>query len=55
MLALGIGAALYFWTYPDYLRTMGIPLLQGRFFSPEDQVGAPKVVVIDQVLASLLQ
>ena len=35
MLALGIGAALYFWTYPDYLRTMGIPLLQGRFFSPE--------------------
>ena len=43
--------ALYFWTGPDYLRTMGIPLLRGRFFSAADQVSTPKVVVIDEVLA----
>ena len=43
--------ALYFWTGPDYLKTMGIPLLRGRFFSPEDKLGSEQVVVIDQVLA----
>jgi predicted permease len=43
--------ALYFWTGPDYLKTMGIPLLRGRFFTPEDQAGSGKVVVIDSVLA----
>jgi predicted permease len=43
--------ALYFWTGPDYLKTMGIPLLEGRFFGPADQIGSVKVVVIDRVLA----
>ena len=43
--------ALYFWTGPDYLKTLGIPLLQGRFFTPADQVASGKVVVIDSVLA----
>ncbi len=43
--------ALYFWTGPDYLKTMRIPLLQGRFFTPDDQLGSAKVVVIDSVLA----
>lgn len=43
--------ALYFWTGPDYLRTMGIPLLRGRFFTPDDRLASEKVVVIDQVLA----
>jgi predicted permease len=43
--------ALYFWTGPDYLKTMGIPLLRGRFFTPADQLGTGKVVVIDSVLA----
>ena len=43
--------ALYFWTGPDYLQTMGIPLLEGRFFTPADQISSDKVVVIDSVLA----
>ena len=43
--------ALYFWTGPDYAKTMGVPLLQGRFFTSTDQVNSGKVVVIDSVLA----
>jgi predicted permease len=43
--------ALYFWTGPDYLKAMEIPLLQGRFFTAADQLGSGKVVVIDSVLA----
>ena len=43
--------ALYFWTGPDYLKTMGIPLLQGRFFTSADRIDSEKVVVIDSVLA----
>jgi predicted permease len=43
--------ALYFWTGPDYVKTMGIPLFQGRFFTSADQVDSGKVVVIDRVLA----
>lgn len=36
---------------PDYLQVMGIPLLQGRFFSEQDRLGNEIVVVIDDVLA----
>jgi predicted permease len=43
--------ALYFWTGPDYLKTMQIPLQQGRFFTSEDTTDSGKVVVIDSVLA----
>jgi predicted permease len=43
--------ALYFWVGSDYLKTMGIPLLQGRFFASSDQVNSGRVVVIDRVLA----
>ncbi|MGH9763084.1 MAG: ABC transporter permease, partial [Blastocatellia bacterium] len=42
---------LMYLTGPDYLRTMGIPLLRGRFFSPEDTAGSPLVAVIDDVFA----
>ena len=36
---------------PDYLRVMGIPLLHGRFFTPQDDEHSPLVVVVDQVFA----
>ena len=42
-----------FLTGPDYLRTMGIPLLRGRFFTPEDTTKSPCVMVIDSVFARM--
>jgi predicted permease len=36
---------------PDYLKVMGIALLQGRFFNDQDRLGNEPVVVIDDVLA----
>ena len=35
----------------DYFRTMQIPLVSGRFFSDQDNLEAPKVVIIDQKFA----
>jgi predicted permease len=43
--------ALYFETGPDYLQTMKIPLLRGRFFTRADTTESEKVVVVDSVLA----
>jgi len=43
--------ALYFWTGPEYLQTMGIPLLRGQFFTAADTVETERVVVINNVLA----
>jgi len=34
---------------PDYLTTMRVPLLRGRFFSSRDDEHAPRVVVVDDV------
>lgn len=42
---------LVFGTGTDYLRTMGIPLLRGRFFTAEDTTKTPFVTVIDTVFA----
>jgi len=36
---------------PDYLKVMGIPLLNGRFFDDHDRRGSEPVIVIDEVLA----
>jgi putative ABC transport system permease protein len=36
---------------PGYLRTMRVPLLAGRFISPQDDEHSKAVVVIDEVLA----
>jgi len=39
------------WATADYLRTMQIPLLKGRWFREEDRAGHPMVAVIDDMLA----
>src|SRR5260370_2666875 len=49
----GAPRLVMFLTGPNYLRTMGIPLLRGRFFSPEDTTNSPCVMVIDTVLADM--
>jgi predicted permease len=39
---------------PDYFRSLGIPLVKGRFFSPSDRVEGekdPKIVIINQTMA----
>jgi predicted permease len=36
---------------PDYLRTLSIPLVQGRYFSDSDREGAPSVVVLNESFA----
>ena len=36
---------------PEYLRTMGIPLLQGRLFTDADQEKSPEVVLINETMA----
>ena len=39
---------------PDYLRTMGIPLEQGREFTLRDKANTPHVAMVSQTLASRL-
>jgi predicted permease len=36
---------------PGYFSTLGIPLVAGREFTPSDQMGAPKVAVVNQAFA----
>ena len=36
---------------PQYFRTMGIPLLRGRWFEDGDERGAPEVAIINETLA----
>jgi len=36
---------------PDYLKAMGIPLLEGRFFTSGDNQHSPLVVAVDEVFA----
>jgi putative ABC transport system permease protein len=37
---------------PDYFRTLGIPLKQGRFFPDADNENAPLVAIVSQALAA---
>jgi putative ABC transport system permease protein len=37
---------------PGYLEAMGIPLVRGRYLSPDDHAGAPIAVVINEAMAS---
>jgi len=42
----------YFWQVtPDYFKTMGIALRQGRVLQPSDDANAPPVVVINETMA----
>lgn len=41
----------WFLTGPDYLRTMGMQLIQGRFFNESDTIKSPCVAVIDSNFA----
>jgi len=43
--------ALFYFVEPGYLKAMGIPLKQGRFFTDQDDERAPRVMVIDEALA----
>lgn len=36
---------------PDYLQVMRLPLIHGRFFTENDKLGTPQVVVIDENMA----
>ena len=36
---------------PDYLRTLGIPLVQGRYFGDSDREGSPSVVILNESFA----
>ena len=35
---------------PDYFQTLGIPLLQGRFFNDRDTADSPPVVIVNEAL-----
>jgi ABC-type antimicrobial peptide transport system permease subunit len=36
---------------PDYFSTLKVPLVMGRFFTPQDRQGTERVVIVDTVLA----
>jgi putative ABC transport system permease protein len=36
---------------PDYFRTIGVPLRQGRFFSDQDREKSPPVIIISEAMA----
>jgi putative ABC transport system permease protein len=36
---------------PDYFKTLGITLLRGRVFTPQDRAGAPRVAMINKAAA----
>jgi predicted permease len=39
---------------PGYLSAMGIPLVEGRWFTPEDRADAPQVMAMNETLAKRL-
>ena len=47
----GLDLSTQIFVQGDYFRAMGIPLLHGRFFTPEDKQGAQLVVIVNHKLA----
>jgi putative ABC transport system permease protein len=43
--------AMFATTYGDYFRSMGIPLLDGRYFTEDDRADTPLVVIVNQSMA----
>src|SRR3954453_19652293 len=41
----------YYSVTPDYLRAMGIRLVRGRMFTPQDDAKAPRVALINETMA----
>ena len=41
-------------TYGDYFQAMGIPLIDGRYFTIEERSNSPLVVIVSQSMACLL-
>ncbi|HEY6338830.1 MAG TPA: ABC transporter permease [Candidatus Sulfotelmatobacter sp.] len=39
-------------TYGDYFRAMGIPLIDGRYFTMDDRSNAPLVMIVNQSMAT---
>lgn len=46
--------AMMYITGPDYLKTMGVRQLRGRFFTEHDNLNGPDVIVVDEELARSL-
>jgi putative ABC transport system permease protein len=47
--------AEYRWVTPEYFRTMGVPLMRGRLFLPEEEIaGARPAAVINETMARRL-
>jgi putative ABC transport system permease protein len=44
-------SAVRYTTSPDYLQALGISLRRGRYFTAQDRLDSPPVVVIDETLA----
>jgi predicted permease len=45
--------AMFYGVESDYLKTMGIPLVRGRFLTPADNEHSPFVIAIDEEFAKL--
>ena len=43
--------AVFAQIYGDYFHALGIPLLDGRFFTPDDHAGSPLVIIVNQTMA----
>jgi putative ABC transport system permease protein len=49
----GSDIAIIRYVTPDYLNTLGVPLLRGRGFSDRDSAGTPQVVLVSERVAAM--